>query len=100
MKEYILKFIAWIGKMFSSSGEVSSKRFNAVAVVIAAIIWLSADLHHRGITENWKICYQSLLVAAVVGYVGGVAVGEKKKKEEPVVPPPEDKPVDVEGEPK
>lgn len=79
MKEKIFAFIKWIEKMFSTSGDVSSKRFNSVAVVIAAIIWLSFDLHNHGITENWKICYQSLLAAAVIGYVGGVAVGEKKK---------------------
>ena len=80
-------FIDWVGKLFSTSGDVSSKRFNAIVVVVAAVCWLSFDLHNHGITNTWVVCYQTLVCAVVLGYVGGVALGEKKKE------------VDKDGEP-
>ena len=75
------QLFAWFGKLLSSSGEASSKRFNATVVVIAAIMWLSFDLHNNGMTDRWVLCYQTLVGATLLGYVGGVALGEKKKKE-------------------
>lgn len=74
----------WFGKLFSTSGDVSSKRVAFIAVVASAIIWLSCDLHQKGLSEHWVTCFQTLVVTTIGGYVGG-CMAEKKQgtKKEP-----------------
>jgi len=72
----------WINNLFSSKGNVSSKRVAFIMVVVSSIVWLSSSLYTSGITDVWVSAFNVLIVATIGGYVGGSVFGEKKHKDE------------------
>lgn len=81
--EYIASgLVTWIGWVLSGNEKASSKRLAFLAVVTAGIVWLSADLHNHGITEQWVISFQTLVAFASGSYVVGVAVQKTKKRDD------------------
>lgn len=77
-----MKFINWLGAMFSDKGTVSSKRVAFIAVVTASIIWLSTSLYTFGITDNWIRAFDVLVVSVVGGYLGGKGIDAITKKQD------------------
>jgi len=67
------KLFEKIGYLFSSSGNVSSKRVAFIFVVFAGIVWLSIDLKN-GTTDGWVTSFQALLAVAGGSYVLGKGV--------------------------
>ena len=80
--KHIIAFINWLGAMFSDKGTVSSKRVAFIAVVVSAIIWLSTDLAHHSMTDNWIRAFDVLVVSVVGGYLGGKGIDAITKKQE------------------
>lgn len=74
--------VTWIGLVLSGEGKASSKRLAFLAVVTAGIVWLSADLHNHGITEQWVISFQTLVAFASGSYVVGHGIDKMGKKKE------------------
>ena len=72
----------FFSKLFSGSGEVSSKRVVFLAVVLAGIIWLSIDLRN-GTSPGWVSAFQSLVALAGGSYVLGKGVERMGKEKEP-----------------
>ena len=62
----------WLSKMFSNGDEVSSKRVAYIATIVASIVWLSSSLHKSGITNEWVLAFQTLLIAT-----GGTTIAGK-----------------------
>lgn len=80
---YMLKgLITWIGWVLSGNEKASSKRLAFLAVVTAGIVWLSADIHNHGITEQWVISFQTLVAFASGSYVVGHGIDKIGKKKE------------------
>lgn len=82
MLNNIMTFIKWAGLAFSANETVSSKRVAFLAVITASIVWLSADLHHHAITENWLSAFNTLVISVVGGYLGGKGIDKIGKKKE------------------
>lgn len=64
---------SFFSKLLSGSGDVSSKRFAFILVVVAGTVWLSIDLRN-GTTPGWVDAFQALITVACGGYVLGKGV--------------------------
>jgi hypothetical protein len=96
----LITFIKWVGLVVSDNSTVSSKRVAFLAVVASAIVWLSADLHHHAITDNWLNAFNTLVVSVVGGYLGGKGIDMLMKKKTDTPADPESEPTDADGEAK
>lgn len=62
----------WLSELFSTGGNVSTKRVAFISVIVSSIVWLTTDLATNGMTSMWVLAFQSLLAAAGAGYISGI----------------------------
>jgi hypothetical protein len=76
----------WLKQLLSENGGASTKRVAYLAVVIAAIFWLSFEQHSKAFSTAWVNVFTTLVMLVGSGYLGGKAMniipGAKKPEKD------------------